>query len=271
MNRKIAALAALLLAWAMSPAQADMLEDIISAGKIRCAVTLGIPPNGFRNQQNEPDGFDVDYCKDLAKALGVEPVIVETEQPDRIPALVTHRADVAVASVSDTLERAKTVGFSIPYFVYQDVILTRKDTGITSIDTIKGHTTGSLAGTYEAQKWEEVVKKLADSKTAFRAYQAQADVILALSQKQIDAAPIINTQASLLVKSGKYPDFVVAGKAPFLPDLVALATLRQEYGLINYLNLFIHQQVRTGRYAELYKKWIGDQEPDDLTVKGAYR
>ena len=102
MNRKILALAALLSAWAAYPAHADMLEDIISAGKLRCAVTLGIPPNGFRNQQNEPDGFDVDYCKDLAKALGVEPVIVETEQPDRIPALVTYRADVAVASISDT-------------------------------------------------------------------------------------------------------------------------------------------------------------------------
>ena len=51
----------------------------------------------------------------------------------------------------------------------------------------------------------------------------------------------------------------------------ALITLREEFGLINYMNLFINQQVRTGRYAELYKKWVGEGEPADLTIKGVYR
>jgi polar amino acid transport system substrate-binding protein len=45
---------------------------------------------------------------------------------------------------------------------------------------------------------------------------------------------------------------------------------RSEYGLINYLNLFVNQQVRTGRYTELYQKWIGG-EPASLTVNGVYR
>ncbi len=50
-----------------------------------------------------------------------------------------------------------------------------------------------------------------------------------------------------------------------------MLALREEQGLINYMNLFINQQVRTGRYAELYKKWVGEGEPADLTIKGVYR
>jgi polar amino acid transport system substrate-binding protein len=37
-----------------------------------------------------------------------------------------------------------------------------------------------------------------------------------------------------------------------------------------YLNLFVNQQVRTGRYAELYKKWVGEGNAPDLTVPGVY-
>jgi hydroxyproline transporter system substrate-binding protein len=256
---------------AILPAHADKLDDIISSGKLRCAVTLDIPPNGFRDDKSEPAGFDVDYCHDLAKVLGVEPEIVETQLPDRIPAIMSNRADIAVASTSDTLERAKTIGFSIPYFAYKQVVLTRKDTGITSYEDIKGHKTGAVAGTFEGLQWEADVKKLADPNTTFRAYQSQADVILALSQGQIDATPVISTMTNELIKSGKYPDLIVAGDTPYVPDYVALVTLRGEQGLINYMDLFINQQVRTGRYAELYKKWIGQGDVVDLTVKGVYR
>ena len=45
--------------------------------------------------------------------------------------------------------------------------------------------------------------------------------------------------------------------------------LREEYGLLNYLNLFVNQQVRTGRYQELYGKWVGGDAPD-LTVPKVY-
>jgi ABC-type amino acid transport substrate-binding protein len=59
------------MASASTFAHADQLDDIISAGKLRCAVELDFPPNGARDKDNKPIGFDVDYCNDLAKALGV--------------------------------------------------------------------------------------------------------------------------------------------------------------------------------------------------------
>lgn len=87
-----------------SPAHADKLDDIIGSGTLRCAVVLDFPPMGSRDENNNPVGFDVDYCNDLAKALGVTAEIVETPFPERIPALMSGRVDVGVASTSDTLE-----------------------------------------------------------------------------------------------------------------------------------------------------------------------
>jgi polar amino acid transport system substrate-binding protein len=252
-------------------AMADKLDDIIASGVLRCAVVLDFPPMGSRNENNEPIGFDVDTCNDLAKALGVTPEYVETPFPDRIPALVSGRADVGVASTSDTLERAKTIGFSIPYFAFEMVVLTKDGLGIESYESLKGRKVGSVAGTFEAIRLEEDVKAWADANGSFTPYQTQADVFLALSQGQIDATVVTSTVASETANSGKFEGFLMGGKAPYDIDYVALIALREEYGLLNYLNLFVNQQIRTGRYAELYEKWVGGGAPPDLTIPGVYR
>jgi polar amino acid transport system substrate-binding protein len=251
-------------------AHADKLDDIISSGKLRCAVTLDFPPMGSRDKDNNPIGFDVDTCGDLAKALGVDMEIVDTPFPDRIPAIVSGRADVAVASTSDTLERAKTVGFSIPYFAFQTIVIAHKGSGISSYESLKGHKVGAVAGTYEAISLEKDVKKWADPNGSFRSYQTQNDVWLALDEGLIDGTVLANAGAAAAVKSGKFNNIEMGGNCPYPIDFVAIATLREEYGLINYLSLFVHQQVRSGRAQELYDKWIGGKMPD-LTVPGVYR
>ncbi|WP_376870590.1 transporter substrate-binding domain-containing protein [Albirhodobacter sp. R86504] len=249
-------------------AHADKLDDIISSGTLRCAVVLDFPPMGMRDENNEPIGFDVDYCNDLAAALGVEAEIVETPFPERIPALMSGRVDVGVASTSDTLERAKTVGFSVPYFAFDMAVTANTGSGITSFETMKGHTVGAVAGTYEAIALEAQVKEWGEGE--FRPYQTQADVFLALSQGQLEGTVSTSTVAQANVKTGNFKDIEVVGTAPFDIDYVALFAKRDEYGFLNYLDLFVNQQTRTGRYDELYEKWVGGTAPD-LTVPNVYR
>jgi len=250
-------------------AHADKLDNIISSGKLRCAVTLDFPPMGSRDEKNNPQGFDVDYCQDLAKSLGVKAEVVETPFPDRIPALMSDRADVIVASTSDTLERARTVGMTVPYFAFQMVVLTRDNSGVKGYADLKGRPVGDTAGTFEALALEKDVKAWNNPKGSFRGYQSLADTMLALSQGHIDATVVTNTVAQASVKSGKYKGLKVVGNAPYVTDYVSLGVKRSEYGLLNYLNLFINQQVRTGRYHELFDKWVGGT-PVNLTVPGVY-
>ncbi|WP_434697795.1 transporter substrate-binding domain-containing protein [Pseudomonas sp. Z1-14] len=251
------------------PAHADKLDDIIGSGKLRCAVTLDFPPMGFRDESNKPAGFDVDYCHDLAKVLGVDAEVVETPFSDRIPALLSGRADVIVASTSDTLERAKTVGLTVPYFAFQMVVLTRDDTGINGYADLKGKKLGNTSSTYEAIALEKDQKSWGSG--SFRAYQSQNDTLLAVAQGHIDATVVTNTVAAATIKSGKYKGLKIAGDAPYVIDYVSLGAKRNEYGLLNYLNLFVNQQVRTGRYKELFVKWVGTEiQPANLTVPQVY-
>ena len=72
--RKLLAAATLVtfsLAGLNTSVYADKLDDVIEAGTVRCGVVLDFPPIGYRDANNEPAGFDVEYCKDLAKAMDV--------------------------------------------------------------------------------------------------------------------------------------------------------------------------------------------------------
>ncbi|WP_425105114.1 transporter substrate-binding domain-containing protein [Ancylobacter sp.] len=259
--------AAALAAVISTSAVADKLDDIIGSGTLRCAVMLDFAPMGFRDEQQKPSGFDVEYCNDLGKALGVSVEIVDTPLPDRIPALLSGRADIAVASASDTLERAKTIGFSVPYFAFTSVILARKDANVKNYADLKSKTVGTPAGATEGLALKADIEKWKGG-GSFKGFQSQADAFLALDQGQIQATIVPSTLAQAQVK--KNAALEVVGDAPYVADYVALMAPRGEYGLINYLNLFINQQVRTGRYGELYAKWIGGA-PASLVVPNVYR
>ena len=267
MKRSISPVVALLGAILTTPASADMLDDVISAGTLRCAIMLDFAPMGFRDEKQQPVGFDVDYCNDIAAALGVKAEYVETPLPDRIPALMSGRADIAVASASDTLERAKTIGFSVPYLAFTSVILARKDANIQTYEDLKDKKVGTPAGATEGIALKADIEKWGAGGD-FKGFQSQADTYLALSQGQIQATVLPSTLAATALKD--YPDLIVVGNAPYVPDYVSLMVPRGEFGLINYLNLFVNQQVRVGRYRELYEKWIGG-EPAALTVEHVYR
>lgn len=195
-----------------APSHADKLDDIIASGTLRCAVVLDFPPMGMRDESNTPVGFDVDYCNDLAAALGVKAEIVETPFPERIPALMSGRVDVGVASTSDTLERAKTVGMSIPYFAFEMAVTANDKSGIASFEDMKGKTVGATAGTFEAIALEKQVKEWGEG--TFRPYQTQADVFLALSQGQLDATVSTSTVAQSNVKTGNFPGISVWARRP---------------------------------------------------------
>lgn len=81
--------------------------------------------------------------------------------------------------------------------------------------------------------------------------------MLALSQGQIAATVAFTETAQASVQSGNFPGIRIVGPAPMVSDYVANFTRREEYDFLNYLDLFVNQQVRIGRYAELYAKWIG--------------
>lgn len=253
-----------------APAYADQLDKVLQKGVVRCGVVLDFPPMGYRDADNNPDGLDVQMCKDLAEGMKIKHEVVGLTWAERIPALVSGKIDVAIASSSDTLERAQTVGFTVPYNVFRFQAVLAPGVSITSWEDLKDLKIGAAVGTtYESEFLAYKEKNWPNAKGKYVSYQSENESFLAVKQGQVDAIIVTDTIAANNIKSGKFGAISAGPVAPFGADIVGMMTKRKEFGWLNYLNIFINRQVRSGRYQEIYSKYVGGDAPD-LTSQGVY-
>jgi ABC-type amino acid transport substrate-binding protein len=85
----------------------------------------------FRNPKSgQIEGIDADLAKELAKELGAELEIVESNFGTFIADLQANKCEIGMFGVGATLKRAQAVEFSKPYLVTNIYGVTRKDAPI---------------------------------------------------------------------------------------------------------------------------------------------
>ena len=70
-------------------AKDSALKTIQQSGTVRVADCLSFAPFGFKDASGNPDGYDIDIAKAMAKDLGVKLQVVDTSSANRIPNLQT--------------------------------------------------------------------------------------------------------------------------------------------------------------------------------------
>ncbi|MEV8467548.1 transporter substrate-binding domain-containing protein [Fluviibacterium sp. DFM31] len=263
MLKTMAAAAALSLV-SMAPTFADTLDDVVDRGTLRCGVVLDFPPIGYRDSRNQPAGYDVDYCNDLAAALEVEAEILPVTWAERLPVIVTGRADVVFGATSDSLARARTVGFTIPYAIYYAQGVVNKDSGIESFEDIRGKRVAAAVGTVPEQEWLKIAAEWGEEGN-YQGYQSENEVFLAVAQGKADIG--ITTNTAVLPITQQYDTIDPGPRMPWTTDYTSVVGKREDVTWLNYLNLFITHQVRSGRYQELWGNYVGGEAPE-LRIPG---
>jgi len=138
LHRSIFVLIAWCAASLCASAQADTLADIKARNKILIAVDVGVPPYGMLDARMQATGSDVDTAKLLAQDLGVEMDLIPVTGPNRVPFLLTGKADVVVSSFSINAERQRVIDFSIPYGEVQVSIAAPAQSGIQGFADLAG-------------------------------------------------------------------------------------------------------------------------------------
>ena len=109
-------LAATLSSWAPL-ASAQTVADIKKKGELTIGMLVDFPPYGTMNASNQPDGYDADVARLLAKDLGVKLNLVPVTGPNRIPFLLTNKVDLLVASLAGPIGRLPILVQAILYLV----------------------------------------------------------------------------------------------------------------------------------------------------------
>jgi ABC-type amino acid transport substrate-binding protein len=119
------------------------------------------PPFEFKDTARGGDqviGFDMDVAHKLGEYLGRPVKIVEADFSSLIPSLHSGRADMAIAYLSATDERRKSVDFSESYYANKLALLVPESSSITSEKDLEGKKLGAQLGSTNeiiANQWSK--------------------------------------------------------------------------------------------------------------------
>jgi polar amino acid transport system substrate-binding protein len=169
----------------------------------------------------------------------------------RIPSLLAGRADVTIASISVTTDRAKVVMYCNPDGALSIVIFGPKSVAIRTPADLVGKRIGITRATLE----EATVPKMAPPGTNIVWFDEIGATIQALLSGQVDAVAMTSF-AGKAVADGN-PDKQIETKLTVTTAYYGPIVRPGDFELRQWINTWIFVNSQNGTLATLYKKYTG--------------
>ena len=261
------------LAQDLELAKGSTLEGIIRRGELRIGLEVGYMPfemidkrsglrqkeirhGGFRRKGRKLSliGFDIDMGIEMAKALGVKPVFIDTLWPSIIPALNLGRFDIIYGGMSVTESRKKKVDFADPFMtVGQTVLLNAEHKGsVTSYKDLNDskYVVVSKPGT----TGEEAVQRMIP-KATYETSDTEIDGAMRVLEGEADAF-VYDYPFNAVFRAMHPSDQLIFLDTPFTEEPIAWAIRKNDPDFLNWLNKFLQEIKQDGRFDKMHEKWF---------------
>jgi len=178
-------------------------------------VASDIPwaPFEMVNEAGEFLGFDLDLMRAIAHVAGFQIEIRNIAFDAIIENVRTGRADIGASGFTITAERERVVDFSIPYFLSNQAVLVRKDSGLNIVTALAGLGPNKAVGAQNGTTgfyWVEDNLQAAGVDIELKGYETYPAAILDLVNGRVDA--VIQDEPASMASIAAYPDILtVAG------------------------------------------------------------
>jgi polar amino acid transport system substrate-binding protein len=253
------------------------LEGILQRGELRIGLEVGYMPfemidkrsglrqkeirhGGFRHKgrQLKLMGFDIDIGIEMARALGVKAVFVDTLWTSIIPALNLGRYDIIFGGMSVTEARKKQVDFAESFMtVGQTVLLNAEhENRVQSYKDLNDpdFIVVSKPGTTGEEAVQRLIPK-ATYETANTEIEGAMRVLEGTADAFVYDFPF-NAVFMVLNPSNQ----LVFLSEPFTEEPIAWAIRKNDPDFMKFLNDFLSRIKADGRFDNIYQKWFLNSE-----------
>ena len=238
------------------PAQNGDGDNAKETKKIVIGLDDEYAPMGFKNEQNEIVGFDVDLAKEAAKRLGTEVEFKAIDWNSKEAELKSGRIDIIWNGLDITPERQQNMLFSDPYMDNRQIIFVKKDNdqGIVS----EGDLAGKAVGTQVGSTAETYIDSQAELKDSFREFKTYGDYVSAfmdLENGRIDAliCDEIVGRYAIGKQEGKFDalDVTVGPVSEF-----GIAFSKENTALRDKVQAVFDEMIKDGTAAKISENWF---------------
>ena len=230
--------------------------------KIVVGLDDNFPPMGFKDENNEIVGFDIDLAKEATKRLGREVEFKAIDWSSKEAELKSGRVNVLWNGLDITDKRKENMLFSDPYMDNRQIIFVKKGaTGITDEQSLAG----KAVGTQSASTAEEYIDGSDFFKTKVKEVKKYSDFVSAfmdLENGRIDA--VIGDEIVGRYYMSKHPDSIDAVDVAVGPvSQFGIAFAKDNQKLRDDVQKVLDEMVKDGTVAKISEKWFGQ----DITLK----
>ncbi|GAB3625955.1 ABC transporter glutamine-binding protein GlnH [Pandoraea terrae] len=246
------AVCALTAAFASS-VHADELSDIKARGTLVCGVQSNLEPFGFQDQATrELQGYDIDFCKGVAKHLGVKPELKIVSLEGRIPELLGGHVDLLAAVLGYTPERAKQIGFSDGYFVSQHRLAVRADGPYKMRDDLAGKRISIIKGSSTQNFLAKVLPT-----AQLVSYEDGPSAFMALAQGKVDGYALSETLLRRFIAKLGANGKITVLTPPLGEETWGLGVRKDQPAFQKAVNAALQAMEKSGEAKQIFDKWLG--------------
>ncbi|MEI3162262.1 MAG: amino acid ABC transporter substrate-binding protein [Lachnospirales bacterium] len=239
-----------------SEATSEASADSTTTGdKIIVGLDDKFPPMGFRDENNEIVGFDIDLAKAAGEKMGVDVEFQPIDWDSKELELNSGKIDLIWNGFSITDERKETMEFTQPYLDNKMIIIVNEGSDIKTKADLAGKNVGIQAGSsaVDAVEKDDIHNEFASMPT----YDTNVLALSDLEVGRVDAVVADQVVARYYLAQNQDKKFVILDD-DFGSEVYGIAAKKGNTKLVDKLQTALDELSEDGTSAEISKKWFGE-------------
>ncbi|WP_379132202.1 amino acid ABC transporter substrate-binding protein [Paenibacillus sp. sgz500958] len=225
-------------------------------GELVIGIDDKFAPMGFRDDNNEIVGFDIDYAKAAAEKMGKTVTFQPIDWSAKESELNSGRIDMIWNGYTITDERKEKVLFTKPYLENSQVVMVPADSALTKLDDLSGKEIGlqSLSSAADALNSSPIKDQIAN-------VVEFPDNVLALTDLKtgrLDGVVIDEVVAKYYM--AKEADAYKLLDESLAPEQYGIGIKKGNEALLEELQKALDELNSDGTAAEISTKWFGENK-----------
>ena len=210
---------------------------------------------GFRDDNNEIVGFDIDLAKAAAEKLGCEVEFQPIDWDTKELELESGSIDCIWNGLTITDERQESMEFTKPYLKNKQIIIVKNGSDIQSKDDLNGKKIGVQSGSsaFDAVEADEIYASLGE----IDSYDTNILAFTDLDIERLDAVVADEIVARYYLANNDN-DFRVIENGDFGDEVYGVAAKKGNTEFVEKLQAALDAMSQDGTAAEISVKWFGE-------------
>lgn len=232
-----------------------------ASNKFVVGLDDSFPPLGFRDENNEIVGYDIDLAKEAISRLGYEAVFQPIDWAAKEQELNSKQIDCIWNGFTITEERKSSLNMTKPYLNNAQVVVVRNDSKFNTLADMKGASIGLQQGS-SAEEAVNSNKEFKDSLAKILPFEQNLMALQDLNINGVDGVVMDIVVAEYTIKNSGFPFHTL--KEALVPEEYGIGFRKGDDKLTAEVEKILEEMAADGTVAKISEKWFGT----DISVIG---